>query len=60
MHDDVMSADEVAAWLGVNRKTVYDAAARGAVPHRRLGKRLVFSRSALLHWLSCKPASETE
>lgn len=55
---DVMNADEVAALLRVDRKTVYDAAGRGHMPHRRLGKRLVFSRAALLDWLACKSASK--
>jgi len=58
-HDpEVMDADEVAAFLGVDRNTVYDYAGRGEIPHRRLGKRLLFSRSALVSWLgSCKAAS---
>ncbi len=55
---DVMNADEVAALLRVDRKTVYEAAGRGHMPHRRLGKRLVFSRTALLDWLACKSASK--
>ncbi len=55
---DVLNANEVAALLRVGRKTVYDAAGRGHMPHRRLGKRLVFSRAALLDWLACKPASK--
>jgi excisionase family DNA binding protein len=55
---DVMNADEVADLLRVDRKTVYDAAGRGHMPHRRLGKRLVFSRTALLDWLGCKSASK--
>ncbi len=55
---DVLTADEVAEILRVDRKTVYDAAGRGEIPHRRLGKRLVFGRSALLDWLSCKGSSE--
>jgi excisionase family DNA binding protein len=55
---DVMTADEVAAWLRVDRKTVYDAAGRGEIPHRRLGKRLLFHRSALVAWLTCRTASE--
>ena len=46
-----MSADEVAEFLGLNRKTVYEYASRGHIPHQRLGKRLVFSRSALVAWL---------
>ena len=53
-----MSADEVAEFLGLNRKTVYEYASRGQIPHQRLGKRLVFSRTALVAWLSaCKAAS---
>jgi excisionase family DNA binding protein len=58
-HDpEVMDANEVAAFLGVDRNTVYDYAGRGEIPHRRLGKRLLFSRSALVAWLgSCKAAS---
>jgi excisionase family DNA binding protein len=58
-HDpEVMDADEVAAFLGVDRNTVYDYAGRGEIPHRRLGKRLLFSRSAIVAWLgSCKAAS---
>ena len=49
---DSLCADEVAAWLKVDRKTVYNAAARGKIPHQRLGKRLLFSRAALVSWLS--------
>ena len=42
MSDDreVMSAEQAAAFLGVERKTVYEYAGRGVIPHRRLGKRL--------------------
>ncbi len=56
--DDVLTAEEVAEILRVDRKTVYDAAGRGKIPHRRLGKRLVFGRAALLDWLACKGSSE--
>jgi excisionase family DNA binding protein len=57
-HPEVMDADELATFLGVDRKTVYDYAGRGEIPHRRLGKRLLFSRSAIVSWLgSCKAAS---
>lgn len=56
---EVMTSDEVAAFLRVNRKTVFEYAARGAIPHQRLGKRLLFARSALLAWLACKGSSTT-
>ena len=55
-----MNADEVAAFLGVDRTTVYDFAGRGVIPHQRLGKRLLFRRGALVTWLDsslCKVTS---
>jgi excisionase family DNA binding protein len=55
---EVLTADEAAAFLGVDRKTVYDGAGRGTIPHQRLGKRILFSRSQLVSWLgACKVAS---
>jgi excisionase family DNA binding protein len=54
----VMSAEAVAAFLGVDRNTVYDYAGRGTIPCRRLGKRLLFHKPALVAWLDpCKAAS---
>jgi excisionase family DNA binding protein len=54
---DVLSADEVAALLRVDRKTVYDGAGRGEIPCRRLGKRILFSRQFIMLWLERKAAS---
>jgi excisionase family DNA binding protein len=51
---DILCADDGATWLKVDRKTVYNAAARGAIPHQRLGKRLLFSRAPLVSWLACE------
>ena len=48
---EVMSVEECAAFLGVDRKTVYDYAARGVLPCARLGKRILFSRQMLVLWL---------
>jgi excisionase family DNA binding protein len=48
---EVMTADEVAEFLGVDRTTVYDFAARGVIPHQRLGKRLLFRRGGIVAWL---------
>ena len=50
---EVMTAEQVAVMLGVNRKTVFEGAARGEIPHARVGRRLLFSRTALLSWLGC-------
>ena len=48
---EILTADEAAALLGVSRWTLYAAANRHEVPHRRLGRRMLFSRRALLLWL---------
>jgi excisionase family DNA binding protein len=47
----VLMASEVAELLRVDRKTIYEAAQRGDIPHRRLGRRLLFERGAVLAWL---------
>jgi len=49
---DVCTVAEVAAWLGVNRKTVYDAVNRRELPCARLGRRVVLSRAAIEAWLA--------
>lgn len=48
---DVITIDEAAGWLRVDRKTLYDAAARRAIPCARLGRRILLSRAALARWL---------
>ena len=53
----VMCAEDVAAFLGVDRNTVYDYAGRGTIPCRRLGKRLLFHRPALVAWLDPSKAA---
>lgn len=48
---DVITVDEAARWLRVDRKTLYDAAGRRAIPCARLGRRILLSRAALARWL---------
>lgn len=48
---DVLTADEVADLLRLDRKTVYDYAGRGVIPCQRIGKRMLFSRVAVVQWL---------
>lgn len=56
---EVLNVDEVAELLRVGRNSVYDAANRGEIPHRRIGKRLIFSRTAVMEWLNGKqPANQ--
>jgi excisionase family DNA binding protein len=53
---DCLNADELAAYLRVNRKTVYAYAGSGVLPCGRLGRRLVFSRAAIAAWLARQAA----
>jgi len=54
-----MKAQEVASWMRVDRKTVYEYAARNVIPCRRLGRRLVFSRPAIAAWLARSSTADT-
>ncbi len=56
--EEVLTAREAARLLRVSADLVYEAANRGDIPHRRLGRRMLFSRRALLAWL--RAASQME
>ena len=57
---EVLTVDEVAALLRVNRNTVYDLFDAGKLPGgRRLGRLIRFSRSTVLRWLGGNVASRT-
>ena len=49
--DQVLTAREAAGLLRLSRDSLYAAANRGDIPHRRVGRRMLFSRVALLAWL---------
>lgn len=49
----VVTVEELAALLRVNRKTVYDALSRGEIPGaRRVGTTYRILRAAVIDWLS--------
>ena len=48
---DILDVPHVATLFALGRNTVYDLVARNAIPHRRLGKQIRFSRAALMRWL---------
>ncbi len=51
-NDQVLTAREAARFLKVSSDSLYAAANRGEVPHRRIGRRMVFSSQGLLAWLA--------
>lgn len=48
---DVLTAREAATLLRISNDSLYAAANRGDLPHRRIGRRMLFSRRALVAWL---------
>ena len=46
-----LSVAEVASLLGLGRTAAYEAARRGEIPSRRLGRRVIIPVPALLDWL---------
>lgn len=53
-----ITVEEAAALLGIGRTAAYEAARRGQLPTRRLGRRLVVPVPAFLDWLGPTPATD--
>jgi excisionase family DNA binding protein len=47
----VLSVAQVAELLGVSEWLVLQQVRQGTLPHKRCGRRIVFSRQRLLNWL---------
>jgi len=52
-----VSVEEAARLLGLGRSAAYEAARRGDLPTRRLGRRLLVPVPALLEWLGAAVAA---
>lgn len=48
---DILQAADVATLLGLSLDNVYEGAARGEIPHRRVGRRFLFSKRAIESWM---------
>ena len=49
---DILDVDEAAALLKVSKKTIYARVKNNAIPHAKLGRKLLFSRAKLTQWVS--------
>ncbi len=49
---DLLTLEEVVAWLRVPRSWIYERTRKGQIPHLKLGKYLRFRRNALIAWLA--------
>ena len=52
-----LTVEEAATVLGLGRSAAYEAARRGQLPTRRLGRRLLVPVPALLEWLGARSAA---
>lgn len=50
-----ITVSEAAELIGVGRSAAYEAARRGQLPTRRVGRKLLVPVPALLDWLSRNP-----
>src|ERR1041384_8281751 len=51
IEDDVIDVVGVGQLLPVGRNKVYEMVARNEIPHRRFGRGIRFSRTAIMRWL---------
>jgi len=49
--DEIIDVDGAAAMLRIGRNKLYEMVARNEIPHRRFGRRIRFSRDAVMRWL---------
>jgi excisionase family DNA binding protein len=56
-HRITLTIEETASLLGLGRTATYEAARRGQIPARRLGRRVVVPVPALLEWLRSDDAA---
>jgi excisionase family DNA binding protein len=56
-HRITITIEEAARLLGLGRTAAYEAARRGQIPSRRLGRRIVVPVPALLAWLQSSEGS---
>ncbi|HHY37670.1 MAG TPA: helix-turn-helix domain-containing protein [Clostridia bacterium] len=48
---EILSVKEVVQWLGVPAPTLYLWCREGHLPHKRLGRRIVFTKQTVEAWL---------
>ena len=49
--DKILYVSDVSLMLGVTPITIYRKVKDGSIPHMKRGRKLLFSRNALLDWL---------
>ena len=58
--DEILTIDEVAAYLKAGKKTVYRLAQKGEIPSFKLGGTWRFRRTELSRWIASQIARKNE
>ena len=56
---DVMTIEQLSAYLQIAKSTLYKLAQEGKVPGQKVGKHWRFSRDAIDEWLKTNPKEST-
>lgn len=59
-NSEILTLDEVSAYLKAGKKTVYRLAQKGEIPGFKLGGTWRFSRSDLDRWIAAQIAENTQ
>ncbi|RLL45484.1 DNA-binding protein [Oceanobacillus piezotolerans] len=60
MDKEVMNVKEIADYLGLHTDTVYDLVRDNAIPHFKIGKRILFSKEAIENWIRSQIMDQSE
>ena len=60
MNDDILTIDEVAQYLRVSERTVYDWAQKGEIPAGKIGTAWRFKKTELEKWVNERLASKSK
>ena len=58
MEDDILTIEEVAKYLRVSDRTVYDWAQKGEIPAGKIGTVWRFKKSEIEHWVNERLSSD--
>ena len=59
MEDDILTIEEVAKYLRVSDRTVYDWAQKGEIPAGKIGTVWRFKKSEVEHWVNARLSSDS-
>jgi excisionase family DNA binding protein len=51
-HDEILTMDELAAYLKISKSTLYKLAVDGKLPGQKIGKRWRFHKDAIDAWVT--------